>query len=149
MLMRRSVKKGSRPSIRSASGEAAFEFIMSILTIMFVVFWMWELVMAVYTLNVLSDAAKEGVRLATVSGQSSGSGCPNSAIVSRVQYYAKGTFHDISGMTVTVTFPDGNSCASPNRVRVEVLYNYVPYMSLPITPALRTAAEGRIVFNQS
>ncbi|HEV2494256.1 MAG TPA: TadE family protein [Terriglobia bacterium] len=49
-------------------GQGQIEFVLSILTIMFTIFWTWEVVLAVYTYNVLSDAAKEGVRYAIVHG---------------------------------------------------------------------------------
>src|SRR5260370_27981377 len=47
---------------RGDRGAAQIEFALTILTIVFVMFWMWELVMMTYTMNVLSDSAKEGVR---------------------------------------------------------------------------------------
>ncbi|HLW78686.1 MAG TPA: TadE family protein [Terriglobia bacterium] len=53
---------------RADEGQSQIEFILSILTIMFTIFWTWEVVLAVYTYNVLSDAAKEGVRYAIVHG---------------------------------------------------------------------------------
>src|SRR5205085_12359791 len=43
-------------------------FVLSILTVLFVMFWTWEVVMAVYTYSVISDAAREGVRYAIVHG---------------------------------------------------------------------------------
>lgn len=53
---------------KSECGQGQIEFILSILTVMFVIFWTWEVILAVYTYNVLSDAAKEGVRFAAVHG---------------------------------------------------------------------------------
>jgi Flp pilus assembly protein TadG len=137
------------------------EFILSIFTMMFVIFWIFELVMAVYTKNVLADAAKEGVRYAIVHGKGNGncSGpntpvCPDPTganVIAQVQNFAQMTLHDTSAMTVTVQYLDnaGGSATTvdPNtRVRVEASYTYVPYIVLPwVTPTLNSAAEGRIV----
>ena len=135
---------------------------------MFVLFWMWEMTMAVFTYNVLADAAKEGVRYAVVHGPRaggglcSGPGCPacgagctpdTSAanVVSRVNTFAQVSLHDISAMTVNVQYllDDGTAAtvvAVNTRVRVAVSYTYVPYITLPwVAPTLNTVAEGRIV----
>ncbi len=159
-MFRNPKKNPLRPSLGKAKGEAKIEFILSFLMLMFVIFWIWEIVMALYTYNVLSDAAKEGVRYAIVhgSGNSNCSGpntpaCPDPSgnnVIAVVKDYAKYSLHDISAMNVTVTYldPVGNPTdAAPNRVQVQVQYNYVPYISLPwLPPLLKTAAEGRIAY---
>jgi Flp pilus assembly protein TadG len=143
---------------RKDRGAVQIEFILSILTILFVMFAMWELIMIVHTMNVLSDAAKEGVRYAIVhgnrntncSGPVSTPECtdpdPTGVRVQAVVLdYAKYSFHDISGITVNVTYPDGAN-VPPNRVRVTVAYDFVPYTAFNFRPTLHAAAEGRIVF---
>ncbi len=158
-MVRHLNKDPLRLSPRRAKGAVQIEFVLSILILMFVIFWIWEVVMAVYTYNVLSDAAKEGVRYAIVhgAGNSNCSGpntpaCPDPSgnnVKAVVNDYAKYSLHDISAMNVTVTYldPAGSpSNQAPNRVQVQVQYNYVPYISLPwLPPLLKTAAEGRIV----
>jgi len=140
-------------------GAVQLEFILSFLTVMFLIFGMWEMIMVMHTMNVLSDAAKEGVRYAIVhggggstncSGPSPPAGCtsPDPAaanVAAVVRDWAKLSLHDISAITITVTYPDGQ-IVSPSRVRVEVAYAFVPYTALNIRPTLRAAAEGRIVF---
>lgn len=139
-------------------GAIQIEFILSILTVLFVILGTWELIMVVYTMNVLSDGAKEGVRYAIVHGggntNCSGPNPPPSCtspdptannVVTLVKDYAKYSFVDVSAITVTVTYPDGSNDA-PNRVRVEVRYDFVPFTALAIRPHLRAAAEGRIVY---
>ncbi len=158
--------KGMRPRDFGSGerGASQVEFILSIVTVMFVVFWMWEVIMAVYTLNVLSDAAKEGVRYAIIRGSKNtaayqvGPGGANTTIKDRVRDYASYTLHDISAIDVRVCYPlntgDDLDCVDEsagansdrNRVRVVVLYNFIPYTALPITPLLRAASEGRVVF---
>ena len=150
---RRRSKIGSLGRGVGENGAVQVEFALTILTILFVMFWMWEMIMVVYTLNVLSDAAKEGVRYAIVRGGNTGgvatpgpSGPGNTtAIENRVKDYAKFSLHDITAIAVSVTYPDGSNVA-PSRVRVEVAYNFIPYTALPVTPLLRAAAEGRIVY---
>jgi hypothetical protein len=148
-----------RDSTRGARGQAQLEFILSIVTILFLIFCIWELVMAVYTMNVLSDAAKEGVRCGILHGtwdagnqvcvpENPGASpppanCPD--VAGLVTNYARASLHDISAITVNVTYPD-TTCKALNRVRVEVQYRYVPYLNLPLTPTLHTAAEGRFIF---
>ena len=158
---RKKVRAPDRP--RGDRGASQVEFCLSILTVVFVIFWMWEVIMAVYTLNVLSDAAKEGVRYAIVRGSRNdpayqvGPGS-TTAVENRVKDYARFSLHDTSAITVRVCYPPNNvddpECTGGssgtnrdrNRVRVVVLYNFIPYTALPVAPLLRAAAEGRVVF---
>jgi len=162
--MRRSINQrgatGGRKALsgRKDRGAVQIEFILSILTVLFVMFAMWELIMIVHTMNVLSDAAKEGVRYAIVhgnrntncSGPVSTPECTDpdptgTRVAAVVLDYAQYSLHDISAITVNVTYPDGGN-VPPNRVRVTVAYDFVPYTALNFRPTLRGAAEGRIVF---
>ena len=155
---RRRRKIGSLERGVGEKGAVQVEFALTILTILFVMFWMWEMIMVVYTLNVLSDAAKEGVRYAIVhgggnmncSGPSPPVTCTNPdpgavKVAAVVKDWARFSLHDITAITVNVTYPDATSEA-PGRVRVEVVYNFIPFTAMPIKPQLRTAAEGRIVY---
>jgi Flp pilus assembly protein TadG len=138
-----------RSDKRVARGAVQIEFALTILVVIFVTFWMWELVMMTYTMNVLSDSAKEGTRYAIVHGLEGSSACSGSpdttAIVSRVQDFAKMSLHSMAGMTVTVSYQ--GSCNLPgNWVRVVIAYPFVPYINLPVNYTLHAASEGRIVF---
>ncbi|MBI1982811.1 MAG: pilus assembly protein [Acidobacteria bacterium] len=157
--MIRNRKSHRRPSrLPKARGAGQVEFILSILTILFLLFAMWEIIMIVYTMNVLSDAAKEGVRYAIVhgggnincSGPNPSADCTNpdpaaARVIDVVKDYARFSLHDTTAIGVNVNYPDGLS-TSPARVRVEVSYDFVPYTALNLRPTLRAAAEGRIVF---
>jgi len=141
---------------RGNRGAVQIEFILSIMVIMFVIFGMWELIMIVHTMNVLSDAAKEGVRYAIVHGSYNTSGYQSGlgnedAVRIYVKDYANLSFHDMSAISVSVTYPDvSGSDTSGNKagdkVRVEVAYTFVPYTALNLRPRLTAASEGRIVF---
>ncbi len=152
-------KIASLRSRRKERGASAIEFILSILMVLFVFFWLWELVMVMYTLNVLSNAAKEGVRTAIVRGTRSlggnadwdpiPPGCPFAGdnIRCKVWDYARYSLHDLSGpgeFDVNVLYPEGVN-TDGYTVRVVVTYRFVPYLALPVRPSLRTVAEGRII----
>jgi Flp pilus assembly protein TadG len=148
-------------SRKSQRGAAQIEFALSILIVLFLVFWMWEFVMLVYTYAVLSDAAKEGVRYAIVHGGSNtncsgpivtGATCPSGGdtagnnIKTQVMTYANLSLHDVSAISIQPTWPDTTN-NPPNRVKVTITYPYVPYIQLPWTsPTISVSAEGRIVF---
>ncbi len=131
------------------------ETALCMLVIIPAVLWMLELSMLIYTWNILSNAARQGVRYAEVhgadsslcSGPSSGCSDPSAAnVVAQVQQYAAMSYHNLSQMNVTVSYPDGSS-APPSRVMVSLQYTYVPYLQLPgIARPLNVTAEGRIVF---
>ena len=132
------------------------EFSFSVWTLFLVTFLIFEFCMSVYTYSVLSDAAREGVRYAVVHGTDNGScsgpssGCGDtggSNVTAVVRGFAAISFHDISGMTVTPSWPDGKS--TPNsRVVVTINYAYIPYLQVPgfNAPTMKIVAEGRIVF---
>jgi Flp pilus assembly protein TadG len=134
---------------RSQRGAIQVEFALSVTLTIFLMFWLFEMVMLVYTYTVISDAAKEGVRYAIVHGSNSGNpstpGDP-SAVTARVLDYARFSLHDISGITVTPNYADGDN-EPQNLVTVTVSYPYVPYIKLPlVSPTITASAEGRIVY---
>jgi len=132
------------------------EFALSIMVVLFVVFFAWELLMAMYTASVMANAAKEGVRYAIVHGSNSSlcsgpnpsnpcASDPSGAeVVNTVKAYAKASLHNTDAISVTVSYPDGNN-EPPSRVAITVTYSYVPYINLPFTPTMTTKAAGRIV----
>lgn len=137
-------------------GQAMVEFLLSLMLLMIFVILCFEGVLLLYTTNVLADAAKEGVRYAVVNGSNSASPAGPSTGASSdcstniapvknvVSNFAGLSFHDISAMTVTVCYLDGNNVA-PSRVQVTLSYVYKPWLNVPMTPTISAAAEGRIV----
>ena len=131
------------------------EFLLSIMALLFLVFWAFEMSMMVYTYTVIGAAAKIGVRYAIVHGTDNSNcsgpstGCSDSTatnVTTAVTNYAKYSLHDVSGITVNAYYPDSSS-APPSRVIVHVSYTYVPYINLPWTsPTLVASAAGRIVY---
>jgi Flp pilus assembly protein TadG len=137
-------------------GSMLLEFSLSVWMVFLVIFLIFEFCMSVYTYSVLSNAAREGIRYAVVhgtdrsscSGPSSGCGdTGGSKVTAVVRDYASLSFHDISGMTVSPTWPDGTSTPT-SRVKIVVSYPYIPYLQVPgfDSPTIHVTAEGRIVF---
>jgi Flp pilus assembly protein TadG len=138
-------------------GIATVEFALVIVPLLLVIFGIFEMSLFLYTYNVVADSAKEGVRAAIVLGSdstnstsSSGSNPCSSTTLSTVYTtvcsFAAESFHNISGMTVTVSYPDtGNT--PPNRVQVTVSYPYKPLLGLGWpSVTINAASEGRVMF---
>ena len=157
------------PSWRGARGQAQVEFALVIVLLVVLILSMLELMSLLHIYNVLADAAKEGLRYAVVHGTGNatpaGPSCPCTDIdgpaappgtvsgygsgYGVVKTYAQYSLHDISGLTVSVYYPDtANPPANqaPNRVRVEIAYPYSPFFNLGwLTVTVNAAAEGRIM----
>ena len=142
--------------VRDQHGSMLLEFSLSVWLLFLVTFLIFEFCMTIYTCSVLGNAAREGVRYAIVHGTDSSScsgpssGCSDSSggnIQAVVNSYASISFHDLTHMTVTPSWPDGASTPS-SRVLVTISYPYVPYLSLPgfSAPSMNVTAEGRIVY---
>jgi len=143
---------------KRSRGQALIEFVLSIFFIMMFIFGMLELVLLVYTYNVLADSAKEGVRYAVVHGTDSsncsgpgggGVSCSDSTganVQATTARYAQYSFHTTSSMTISVSYPDSSS-VPPSRVRVQIVYPYQPFfgMGWP-SVSVKAAATGRIMF---
>jgi Flp pilus assembly protein TadG len=141
--------------MREEEGSLMVETAMALLIVLPAVFWMFEICMLVYTSSVLGDAARQGVRYAIVHGADSSNcsgpsiGCTDSSganVVSIVKNSAAYSFHNLTGMTVQVSYPDASS-APPSRVDVVISYTYVPFIQLPgIVQTLNLNSQGRIIY---
>jgi Flp pilus assembly protein TadG len=138
------------------AGQASIELIVSLMVVMSLMFWLFELSMFTYTCSVLNDATQEGVRYAIMHGTESSicSGpdtqCTNQTPYSNVQAVvtsaASASLHNLSAMTVTVSYSN-STAAVGNPVTVKVAYTYVPYISLPgMKDSVTFISQGRIVY---
>jgi len=156
MMQIRGKRTNRSNGLRADRGAAEVEFVLSILTVLFVMFWTWEVVMAVYTYSVIADAAREGVRYAIVHGSKNSNcsgpvpagftACPDPSganVTAVVRDYASYSFHDISAINIDVNYVDTYN-TSPRRVQVAVTYNFIPYTAFPFHPRLKATAVGRI-----
>jgi Flp pilus assembly protein TadG len=138
------------------------EFSLTLLTVIVVLFLLFEFCMWIYCYNVMADAAKAGVRYAIVHGsgvvsgsQSGPSTCGSnpcssdcstniSAVQAEVTKWASFSAYSRAGMTVTVCYLDGSNVA-PNRVQVRVNAPITPFFNIWSTPPVTATAQGRIV----
>ncbi len=148
---------------RECGGQTTVEFAFSMGFMLVLILGIVELILFLYTYNVLAGAAKEGVRYAIVHGSnmttSVGPTCPPCPSIDGdpgtgvVKTYAQASLHDTSAMTVTVDYnPNGQNGGSacntkPCLVRVTVNYTYQPFFgfgwpTIPVT----AVAEGRVVY---
>lgn len=140
-------------------GATMIEFVLSFAMVIFLVFWMFEMIMVLYTYSTLTDAAKEGVRYAIVHG--SNNPVNVSDVQARVTTFTNMSLHDTTAMTVNVAYykDDGTQYTGagggplsstsaidpPARVSVTVSYPFVPYINLPwAMPTIYATAQGRI-----
>ena len=134
------MRRHLRSRWREQNGQSLLETALMIPLIFTVVFWVFELSWFMFTYATLANAANEGVRYSIVH-----SGGDPAGTQTTVQAFAATSLHDISAMSTSVTFPDGNA-VPPSRVRVTVTYTYVPYLENFINaPTVHTYAEGRMV----
>ncbi|MGH9617678.1 MAG: TadE/TadG family type IV pilus assembly protein [Acidobacteriaceae bacterium] len=155
LFRRRPGRKRARGRFSSEEGSLVIETALSLLVVVPLVFWFFELCMMTYTYSVLGDAARQGVRYAIVHGTDSGNcsgpsiGCADLSganVVAVVDNAAAMSFHNLSDMTVQVSYPDLSSAPS-SRVNVTVDYTYVPYIKLPwILHSVELSAQGRISY---
>ena len=161
---------------RGTRGQAQVEFALVIIFLMILILSMLELLTLMHTYNVLADAAKEGVRYAVVHGANNPQGitctatsCSTPDLTNPpappgsfpgfcsagvtcygvVTTFAQYSLHDMTGLTVNVTYPDTGNLPlnkAPNRVKVVVTYPYRPWFNLGwLAVTVNAAAEGRIM----
>jgi Flp pilus assembly protein TadG len=154
------MRRGSRCFVTDGStgeqGQAMLEMLVSLMVAFALVFWLFELCLFTYTCSVLNDAAQEGVRYATMHGTDStncsgpDTQCTNRSPYSNVQAVvttaASASLHNISAMTVTVSYANSTAAAG-NPVAVKVAYTYVPYLNLPgLANAVSFTSQGEILY---
>jgi Flp pilus assembly protein TadG len=136
-------------------GSIVIETAIGFMLTMTMVLGIIECCMMAYTYSVLEDATREGVRYAAVHGADSSAcsgpstGCADSAaanVVTDVTTYAGQMAGNLSGMSVTVTYPDG-ACTATSRVQVAIAYTYQPIFHYPgATHLLTVSSQGRLVY---
>jgi Flp pilus assembly protein TadG len=137
-------------------GQASIEMMVSFTVAFALVFWLFELCSLTYTGAVLNSAAQDGLRYAIVHG-TTGSNCsgpdtgcgdqsPYSKVQAVVTTTASASLHNMSAMTVTVSYANGTA-AIGNPVSVVVAYTYVPFLNFPGLAAPMTfASKGNILY---
>jgi len=137
------------------NGSVLLETVLVMIVLVPLMFSIFEICMMTYSYTTLNDAAREGVRYAVSHGSASADcsgpsvGCtdPTAANVAAVVVQkSKLSMKNVSNMSVSVLYPDGNSAPS-SRVQIVLKYPYVPFVFYPeFTQTVSLSAEGRIVF---
>jgi len=131
-------KSGSLPKLES--GQALAEFAVALPIVLIMIFVTIEFCGAIYAYTVIADATSEGIHYAVVHGSDTG------GTVARVKSVVSYTFHDVSKIAISITYPDGTAIP-PARVAISVSYQYVPWLGnfMEHPPTMRAFAEGRLV----
>jgi len=138
------------------TGSAAVETALAFSLMMTCVIAIVEFSLMLYTYSVYADAARYGVRYATIHGSDSSNcsgpsvGCvdPTSAnVVSQVTSYASAYAAPLAGAAVQVSYPDIGGCTSPSRVIVTVTYTYGQIFQAPLKGLnFQVSSQGRILY---
>jgi Flp pilus assembly protein TadG len=146
----------SMQAFGSETGAVAIETALSFMLMMTMVLGIIEFSVMAYTYSVLGDAARHGVRYATIHGTASSNcsgpstGCADSGaanVISDVTTYANTFARNISGMQVQVTYPDAGGSTAPSRVTVAITYTYQPmFHVIGTSPAFHVSSQGRILY---
>jgi Flp pilus assembly protein TadG len=142
-------------ALRDDSGSAMLETAVCLTILFNLAFWLFEMSMFAYTYAVLDEAAHEGIRYAIAHGSDSSNcsgpstGCSDSTgtnVSAVVKAVAKNSFHNLSGMTINVTYPNSSS-APGSEVNITISYPYVAFFKMPgFSQTASVSAQGRIVF---
>ena len=137
--------------LRSARrGSTLIEFALISFLLLMVLFVSIEMDRMLFVYTNLADAAKAGTRYAIVRGADRTSGASTAAdpspVVNRVKNYITGI--DPANLTVTVSYPDGNSNALAKHVKVVVQYIYDPWAGFGLIKGVTLSAtsQGIIAF---
>jgi Flp pilus assembly protein TadG len=138
-------------AIRVEAGSSIVEFALASIILFTLVFGVIAICLALYTYNVVAEAARDGSRYAMVRGSQCNSfaDCPNVSST-QIQTYVQGVGFpgiDSSSLTVAATWPDGNEKPG-SRVAVTVSYNFP--LSIPFVPnrTLAMASTSQVVISQ-
>lgn len=143
-------------SFSSEAGSVAIETALSFMLVMTMILGIIEFSVMMYTYSVLADAARHGVRYASVHGANSpncsgpSNGCADSSatnVVNDVTTFANNFAGNVSGMTVQVTYPDAGGSTAPSRVTVGITYTYQPLFHVVGTDLVfHVSSQGRILY---
>jgi Flp pilus assembly protein TadG len=120
------------------------EFGLAFLVFFSVVYAIMEFGRVVACYNIISGAAREGVRYATVHGSSSGSVATASDIQDVVRRWAIGM--DTSSVVVTTTWTPGNAPGS--QVKVKASYTVTPFTGLILKNGITVQSSSQMAISQ-
>jgi Flp pilus assembly protein TadG len=125
-------------------GAVVLEFGLAFLVFFSVVYGIMEFGRIVASYNILSGAAREGVRYAVVHGSASGSVATASDIQDVVRRWAIGM--DTSAVVVTTTWTPGNAPGS--QVKVNASYTITPFTGLILKNGITVQSSSQMAISQ-
>ena len=131
---------------RSRTGNTLLEFAFIAVVLFLVLFASLEFDRMLFVYTNLADAAKAGVRYATVRGNNRTSGSLSSADTTEIQEHVKSYVQaaDKSKLTVNVTYIDGGN-STGQRIGIVVQYDYDPWVALPISGVKLSATSRGVI----
>jgi Flp pilus assembly protein TadG len=144
-------------SDRSRRGSTLIEFSLVSLLLFSVVLATIEFNRMILVYTAVANAARAGARYAVVHGnsRSTGTGVDNASgpgnnpqqVLTVVQNYANSGMMNPNNLVIHVTYPDSSN-APGSRVRVAVTYPYdfIAWLSLPLSVNLGSQSQGIIEF---
>lgn len=130
-------------------GSALVEFAIVAMLLLTVMLACFEFDRMLLTYTSLANAASTGTRYAIVHGSvspsASGPGNDPASVVTEVKNMAVLGMLDLSRLDVRVRYPDGHNDPG-GQVTVTVVYPYIPWVPIPLTPTLAATSAGVIVY---
>ena len=120
------------------------EFGLGFLIFFSVLYGIMEFGRVVASYNIISGAAREGVRYAMVHGSASGSAATASDIQTVVRNWSIGL--DTSAVAVTTTWTSGNAPGNP--VKVKASYRLTPFTGLILKNGITVQSTSQMVISQ-
>jgi Flp pilus assembly protein TadG len=145
-----------RRAFNRQRGATLLEFSLVALMLFSVVLATIEFNRMILVYTAVANAARAGARYAVVHGNSrtgsgvdgpSGAGNNPTQVVNVVKTFANAGMMNTTALVINVTYPDGTN-APGSRVRVAVTYPYdfIAWLSLPISVNLGSQSQGIIEF---
>jgi Flp pilus assembly protein TadG len=125
-------------------GAAMLEFGLAFLVFMSALYGIMEFGRIVASYNILSGAAREGVRYASVHGSASGSAATTSDIQGVVRSWAIGL--DSSSVTVDTSWNPGNGPGG--KVKVKASYTITPFTGLILKNGITVQSSSQMSISQ-
>jgi Flp pilus assembly protein TadG len=125
-------------------GSSVLEFGLAFLVFLSIMYGIMEFGRVVASYNILSGAAREGVRYAMVHGSASASPASSSDIQTVVRGWAIGL--DAGSVNVTTTWPSGK--APGKKVQVTASYTVVPMSGLLLKDGITVQSSSQMLISQ-
>lgn len=129
---------------RRERGASILEFGLAFLVFMSALYGIMEFGRIVASYNILSGAAREGVRYASVHGSASGSEASKSDIQNVVRNWAIGL--DTNSVAVDTTWDPGNGPGG--KVKVKASYTITPFTGLILKDGITLQSSSQMSISQ-